>query len=626
MKQTLLTIGICLTFLSLAGAQDLYVPRDIRHAYQKGTRSQDGRPGKNYWQNKGRYNITLTVAPPDQIVRGEETIVYVNNSTDSLRNPSIRLFLNIHKAGAPRNFGATKDYITAGMTIDDVMVNDAPFAWKENGFLYTWQPMRLPAPLAPRDSVKFSFKWHYEISKQSNREGMIDSTTYFLAYFYPRIGVFDDYNGWDRMNFMDSHEFYSDFNDYHVKINAPRNYVVWGTGTLLHPENVLQPEILKRYNASFTTDQTIRIATKEELAGGKVTRQNAMNSWEFTAKDIPDMTFGVSDHFLWDGGSVVVDNATKRRASVQAVYDEPSEDFKYMVNFGKHSLEWLSRYWPGVPYPYEKSTIFRGFADMEYPMMVNDGSNKDTTFTRFVVEHEIAHTYMPFYMGINETRYGFMDEGWATTFELLIGRADMGAEKAEEAYKNFRVASWIGDRSSNEDIPIITPGDALTGQGFGNNEYGKASLGYLAAKDLLGDEMFRKCLHAFMDRWHGKHPIPWDFFYTFNDVSGKNLNWFWSNWFFSTNFIDLALTGAGKSGKSYTVSIENIGGMAAPFDLVATFADGTTERFHQTPAVWQANQKKTTVSITPRSKPQTLKIDGNIWMDADASNNVFTLK
>lgn len=338
------------------------------------------------------------------------------------------------------------------------------------------------------------------------------------------------------------------------------------------------------------------------------------------------MTFAVSNHYLWDAGSVVVDDATQRRASVQAAYDEPSADFKYMVKFGKHALHWLSRHWPGIPYPYEKTTIVRGFADMEYPMMVNDSSFPDTTFTRFVVEHELAHTYMPFYMGVNETRYGFMDEGWATTFELLVGRADMGTVQAEQMYKQFRVAGWAYDNSSAQDIPITTPGDALTGPGFGNNEYGKASIGYLAMKDLLGDDLFKKCLHTYMDRWHGKHPTPWDFFYTFNDVSKQNLNWFWNNWYFSPNYIDLAVRNVVKKGSGYEISIENIGGMAAPFDVVVTNEDGTTERSHQTPVVWQKNQKATTVTVPSKKKIKSLLIDGGIWMDADDTNNRWDVK
>jgi hypothetical protein len=455
---------------------------------------------------------------------------------------------------------------------------------------------------------------------------MIDSTTFFLAYFYPRVSVYDDYEGWDRTAFLEDHEFYSDFNDYTVTLNVPKNYIVWGTGTLQHPENLLQPATLQRFRQSFTSDQTIHVATKQELAAKTVTTQNAVNSWQFKATNVPDMSFGLSDHFAWDAGSVLVDDATNRRASVQAAYNDTAKDFHSMVSYGQHALSWLSHNWPGVPYPYEKTTVFQGYAGMEYPMMANDETYDDTTFSRFVAEHEIAHTYMPFYMGINETRYGFMDEGWATTFEILIGREDLGVEKAEEFYKQFRVEGWINDPSADEDIPIITPGDALSGAGFGNNEYGKASLGYLAMKDMLGDDMFKKCLHAYMDRWHGKHPLPWDFFFTYNDVSGKNMNWFWNSWFFSSSYIDLALRSTTKTSSGYALNIENIGGMPAPVDVVVKYEDGTTERFHQTPAIWQKDQRMASVNLAVKKKIQSMTLDGGIFMDADTSNNEWKPK
>ena len=217
-------------------------------------------------------------------------------------------------------------------------------------------------------------------------------------------------------------EFYSDFNDYDVTVQVPKNYLVLGTGTLQHPELLLQPAALKRFNQSMSSDQTIHIATKEELTGSVVTTQNEQNAWSFKASDVPDMAFGISNHFNWDGASVIVDDQSGRRASVQAAYNDSAADFRHMVQFARYSLAWLSRNWPGIPYPYEKTTIFQGFADMEYPMMVNDQSEADTVDARSTADHEIAHTYMPFYMGINETRYGFMDEGWATSFELLIGK------------------------------------------------------------------------------------------------------------------------------------------------------------------------------------------------------------
>ena len=612
---------LCATALPAQTPQPLYMPRAVKQAFEKGTRSLDGKPGAKYWQNHGRYAITVTAAPPDRAIRGTEQIVYTNNSPDTLRRLVMKLFINIHRPGAPRDEGASENYLTSGVHIDAFSVNGTATPWHDDARFFTVQPVAPPTPLVPHDSVRLSLDWHYEISKEAGREGMLDSTTYYLAYFYPRVAVYDDYNGWDTMDFTDAQEFYSDFNDYDVTVRVPANYIVWGTGTLTNAQELLQPDFLERFRSSFASDTTVRIATKSDLAAKSVTKQNGVNAWHFTATNVPDMAFALSDHYDWDGASVVVDDATHRRSSVQAAYNDTAADFHFMVQFGRHALDWLSHNWPGVPYPYEKSTVVQGSADMEYPMMVNDGSNADTTFSRFVAEHEIAHTYFPFYMGINETRYGFMDEGWATTFEYLMGVADLGREREEMFFKQFRVNSWAHDPSPLEDLPIITPEDVLKGVAYGNNAYGKPSLGYLAMKDMLGDAEFKKCLHAFMDRWHGKHPIPWDFFDTFNDASGKNLDWFWSNWYFSNSYIDLSLRGVTKTGAAYTAMIDNIGGMAAPFDLHVTYADGTAETVHRTPAAWRANQRSTTVSIPAKKVVKSVEITSGIWVDADVTNN-----
>ena len=103
---------------------------------------------------------------------------------------------------------------------------------------------------------------------------MIDSTTFYLAYFYPRVAVYDDYNGWDTLPFFDAQEFYNDFNDYTLNVTVPKNYIVWATGTLQNPDQVLQPEYAKRLQASMTSDSTIHIATADDLAEKNITAQN----------------------------------------------------------------------------------------------------------------------------------------------------------------------------------------------------------------------------------------------------------------------------------------------------------------------------------------------------------------
>ncbi|MGI4824305.1 MAG: M1 family metallopeptidase [Janthinobacterium lividum] len=621
----LLLSALCLgSFAQTVSAQALYMPRDITRAFNKQTRSPDGKPGPKYWQNTARYDITLQALPPSRDIRGREQITYFNNSPDTLKSIVVRLIQNIHKPGVARDGDASPDYLTTGVEIDSFSVagQARPYAGRGPA---TAQTVALPRPLLPHDSVRMSFAWHFPISLESGREGMIDKTTYFLAYFYPRVSVYDDYNGWDRLPFVDSKEFYNDFNDYTLRVKAPANYIVWATGTLQNPKQVLQPTYAKRLEKSMTSDAVIHVATAADLAKKNITTQQPVNTWVWKATDISDMTVGLSDHYVWDAASVVVDPATKRRASVQAAFADSTADFHYAVKNGQNSLSWFSRNLPGVPYPFPKMTVFQGFADMEYPMMVNDSPEKDLKFAQLVEDHEIAHTYFPFYMGINESRYAFMDEGWATTFELFIGRAENGVAAADEFYKKFRVNRWIHDPSTAEDLPTITPSSELKA-GYGNNSYGKASLSYLALQDMLGEELFKKSLHTYMDRWHGKHPIPWDYFNSMTSASGQDLNWFFHNWFFTNGYIDLALTSANKTAQGTVVTLKNIGGFAVPVNLKVSYADGSSETLHRTPEIWRTNQQQATITLPPAKAVQSVELVNGLFMDADTSNDRLTVK
>ena len=179
---------------------------------------------------------------------------------------------------------------------------------------------------------------------------------------------------------------------------------------------------------------------------------------------------------------------------------------------------------------------------------------------------------------------------------------------------------------ADEDIPIITPGEIFNGSGFGNNEYGKARLAYFAMKDLLGDELFKKCLHAYMDRWHGKHPIPWDFFYTFNDVSGKILTGFGINGSLAIIILTLLQKLYTRLDDSYQVGIRNVGGFPIPIGLQLNFNDGSTQTVHKSPAIWEANQKLATVTVSSKKALQSVQLITDIFMDADETDNSLDYK
>ena len=606
-------------------AQDLYMPRNITKSYQNGIRGMDGKPGKNYWQNEGNYDMNITVMPETKIVSGMEKIIYSNNSPDTLHMIAIRFVNNFHKPLAPRAGYASEDIITSGLDIKSLSINDDAYAVDSKDW-GTVEAIRLKAPILPNSSATINIKWSYPLSKQSGREGQIDSTTFFVAYSYPRISVYDDYNGWDMLPHTGGQEFYNDFNNYNYTVKVPKNYVVWATGDLLNAGEVLQPAVAERLKKSYTSDSVIKIASFNEMQQDKVTLQNEWNTWKFTARHITDVCFAVSKNYVWDAASVVVDPKNNRRASVQSAYNDTAMDFHHYTKWSQNSLNYFSTKWPGVSYPFSKMTSVQGYADMEYPMMINDGTTNDFKFSQLVQDHEIAHTYFPFYMGINETRYAFMDEGWATTLEYLIGQEEFGKAHADSVYKMFRIHSYINDPSTEQDQPIISMSTQVSGQGYGNNSYGKASLSYLALKDLLGDVLFKNALHYYMDSWNGKHPIPWDYFYAMNAGSGKELNWFFNNWFFTNNYIDLKITAVKKQTNDYAVTIKNAGGFAIPFDIKITYEDGDVAVTHQTPAIWEANQKQQLIKIPAKKNIKSITLDGGIFLDYTPDDNIWQSK
>jgi hypothetical protein len=494
--------------------------------------------------------------------------------------------------------------------------------------------IKLEKPLPPKASVRIQMRWNYDLTRDNEwKEGATDETSFYLAYFFPRITNYSDYSGWDVAPFTTGREFNNDFADFNVEIDAPKDFLVWATGELQNPGAVLQPKIAAALKSSLTSDKVTTLAESADVQSGKVTLQSDRLSWIWKASNVPDFALGISNHYRWDAASVVVDPATGRRTAVQSAYADRATDFKPMVEMAREALKFASTKYPGVPYPYPKTTIFLGTADEEYPMMVNDSSNVDSAlakqfpenaFTGFVATHEILHSWFPFYMGINEKRFPFMDEGWTTAFEYLRNREVIGPQLADGLFKYMRVdtVGWALPLSGN-DLPIITPHDSMYGQSpvFAFNQYGKAALGYLALKDLMGDAAFKKGLHTFMERWHGKRPLPWDMFNSFNDAGVGNYNWFFNNWFFGYNYMDIGLGDVRSEGGAHKIRVKNKGGMALPFDLVVAYTDDTSERIHQTPAVWKNNPLETLVILQSSKTLRSVTIDGGIFKDFGPTND-----
>jgi aminopeptidase N len=255
---------------------------------------------------------------------------------------------------------------------------------------------------------------------------------------------------------------------------------------------------------------------------------------------------------------------------------------------------------------------------MEYPMMVNDNPLEDKADEIELTDHEIFHTMFPFYMGVNETKYAWMDEGWATIGEWLLSPA-IDSTIGPDYYG---MAPYNNNAGNDDDMPITALSNQVSGITYFLNSYPKPGMGYLYVKDMLGDDLFTKALHHYIEQWHGKHPMPLDFFNCMNSGSGINLNWFWKKWFYDDGMPDLAISSVKRSGKKTTVNIQMKGSKPVPVHLTVFYTDGTSRSLHQSIAVWEKSSS-TSLNFTSDKTIEKIVLGDVHDADADAANNVW---
>ncbi len=620
MRKKLFSGILALVIYNLAIAQTtLPLPVNIKKAYTKSTRSSDGNPGRNYWQNTANYSIKVKFDPATREIAGTVDIVYTNNSPDTLRQMQLKLYPNLYQKGAPRASKIEPADISDGVKIEKVTINNQPDLSRQNIDNTNWALRNVT--VLPKQSVNLSITYSYILNKGShNRTGQVEDGSYFIAYFFPRVAVYDDVDGWNRYPYRGSEEFYNDFCNFDAEITVPEKFVVWATGDLTNASEVFNEQYVKRINEAEKSDAVVNIIDSTDLKAGNITKKGT-NTWKFSAKNVTDLVFATSDHYLWKSSSLVVDPVTNRRTRVDAVFNPIHKDYFEVIDFARKTVEAMSYKFPKWPYPYAHETVFDGSDQMEYPMMVNDNPVEDRTDAITLTDHEIFHTMFPFYMGINETKYGWMDEGWATIGEWLI--SPMIDASIDDDYG---VDAYSRSAGTEADLPIMTLTTQQSGAGTFTNIYPKPAMGYLYVRDMLGDELFTKALHTYISQWNGKHPLPWDFFNSMNAGAGQNLNWFWKAWFFDDGVPDLAIKSVLSQPKGKRIVIEAKGSKPVPVDLTLTYSDNTTEKVHRSISVWKNGAKTVLIDVSTTKKIIRAELGSTHVPDADKKDNVWVGK
>lgn len=632
MRRTLIFVILFGLLCSIIIGQktNLYIPLNIKKAVDNRTRTLNGLPGTNYWQNKSEYKIDVNLLPDSSYLIGYESINYHNNSPDSIDQIVIRLYQDIAKNGAVRDwFVGTKNFgdgvkinylVIENDTIDISRNNTSVRRSSTNLFL------TLKEKLEPNSNLQLKIGWEFAIPKNFKiRMGNYGNGNYYIAYWYPQIAVYDDIDGWDKVEYSGMVEFYNDFSDYDVSISLPKGYVAWATGELQNGAQVLREDIYKKYLLAQKSDTTVRIIDQTDYKKGLITAENDINKWHFVAKNVTDFSFATSKNYNWDGASIIVDKKTGRRALTDAVYPDSTVHYDKAAQFARETIEDLSYQFPGYPYSYSHATSYcngnRG-GGMESPMMANDGAPTSRASHIGLIFHEIAHNYFPFIMGTNERKYAWMDEGWAAFLPTEM----VNKYEPEFDYRKRRVQSYSNAAGTEADLPLLTPSYSYKTRAMRLGFYDRPACAYYALNELLGDELFKKSMLEYITRWNGKHPIPIDFFLTINNVLDEDLSWFWKPWFYEFGYPDLAIVNAESTGDMELITISKEGNIPTRVKLTVEYKDGTTKVFNKSSRVWSNGDSEIIINIEKTEKINKIMLGDKYIPDSVPENNVYYYK
>jgi hypothetical protein len=479
--------------------------------------------------------------------------------------------------------------------------------------------------IKPDEKTKINIGWEFEISKNTIRMGAYDTAVFFIAYWYPQIAVYDDIDGWDVVQYTGNAEFYNDFNDYDVNITVPNDFGIWATGELMNPAQILASPVYLRYQKARESISVINIISASDYTENNpiFNDNNKTNTWHFKAEGVPDFTFGLSDHYLWDGKIV---NDGEKNVLVSAAYDAGWLQFYDVCNVAARTVDMMSHQLPGLPFPFPKITVFDGGGGMESPMMVNQAAGNERIWMVYVTVHEVAHSYFPFYMGINERKYAWMDEGWA---QMLSEYIQFDIDTAID-FRQRNVKRYLDLAGQFEDVPPMTPSYMVSGAAYGSASYFRPAAAYNILMDMFNNKtsgLFNAALREYISRWHGKHPTPYDFFFTFEDMSSQDLDWFFQPWFCEAAYPDLAIDSVNIQNDKIRILVDKIGELPVPVSIEINASDGSVMNIYKTADVWKNDAGEMWLEENLNGKNVKLLTLGNKYIpDADKTNNEWIAK
>ena len=590
-------------------------------------RGATGGPGPRYWQQRADYTLAATLDTATNVLRGSGRIYYVNRSPETLDYVWVQLDQNIFAPNSisrvlnqpPLLFagGVVFDFsakgFVGGITVDRFAANGRPLTTKVLG---TMMRVELPRPLAPNLGVTFDVAWHFPIPPYGGgRMGHVGSRFYELGQWYPRMAVYDDVHGWNTLPFLGAGEFYLEYGDFDVSLTVPAGFLVAATGMLANPSVVRSAQERSRLERAFTSPgQTAQVITRQEAIANATRPVPGTKTWRFTASAVRD--------FAWAGGSGLRwDASTWDGILVQTFYHPDATPWEEANSMVRATL----RHFSGAlgQYPWPQVSAVEGLVEgMEYPMVIYCPSLQKREDQFWVLMHELGHQWFPMQVGSDERRYPWMDEGFNTFADYDAAEAFFKGTAYADTVRRELLAAYDATAIPGSEQPMITKPDEVR-QLYWTAYQKPALMLSILREAVLGREEFDRAFREYVRRWKGKHPQPADFFRTMSNLTGRDLDWFWRNWIYTTARLDQALDSVRAGTDSAFLYLSNRAQMVLPVTLELRYADGSTETRSLPVEMWDLGSRFTyrvattkrlaSVVIDPRRVYPDVARDNNSW-------------
>ena len=519
---------------------------------------------QNYWQQHVEYEMDINVDVSDFTYDGDQSIIYTNNSNDTISKVYYHLFFNAFKPNSQmdtrsrtirdpdRRVGSRivalekEDY--GDISVSSLQQDGKDISYEMNETVLL---ARLNKPLLPGKKTKLSMVFTAQVPLQIRRSGKLnkEGVDMTMTQWFPKLAEYD-HEGWHPNPYI-GREFHGVWGNYSVNITIDKDYVVGGTGYLQNAN-----EIGHGYSE------------KEPKESDSET-----NTWEFYAPNVHDFAWAADPDYIHDikqsESGVDLHFFYKPTVNVDD-WKKLQDDSVLLMKFFEENIG---------PYPWKQYSIIQGGdGGMEYAMCTMITGERSYPSLMGVTAHEMAHAWFQHLMATNEAKHSWMDEGF-TEYITSLSENYVNDKTPEFPHKSSYDRYYLLAGSGFEQAQTTHSDRYDYNFAYGASAYSKGSVFLSQLGYIIGKKNLDKTLKRYYEEFKFKHPTPNDFKRVAEKVSDLELEWYLNEWTRTPHKIDYGID-VSLLELQRVITLKRKARIPMPIEVVVSYEDGSSDMYY----------------------------------------------